>query len=133
MVGHSINYWRDKSMSWDVYLEKDGTPVDVPRHEEGGTYALGGITEAELNVTYNYGREFRHVWPEPLPDSNCLKHMLDGRTAEETIAPLAAAIEKLGTTRDDYYWAATPGNAGYALSLLLGWARANPDATWRVS
>ena len=25
---------------------------------EGGTFALGGISEAELNVTYNYGKIF---------------------------------------------------------------------------
>lgn len=120
-------------MSWDVSLEKDGEPVAVSRHSEGGTYMLGGNTGAELNVTYNYGREFRHVWPEPLPDSNCLAHMLGGRTAQETIATLTIAVEKLGTVRASDYWAATPGNAGYALSILLGWAKANPEAVWRVS
>ena len=28
------------------------------------------------------------------------------------------------------YWAPTEGNAGYALSILLGWARMHPDAVW---
>jgi hypothetical protein len=43
-------------MSYDVYLNdsKVGVPVQVERHEEGGTYALGGITEAELNMVIVY-------------------------------------------------------------------------------
>lgn len=43
-------------MSYDVtFLDADDRPCVVPDHTEGGTYALGGTTEATLNVTYNYG------------------------------------------------------------------------------
>lgn len=95
-------------------------PVKVARHEEGGTYALGGIDRAELNVTYNYWPHFRFG-------------RLDGRTAHNTIPMLAYAVRRLGTQRDQDYWAATPGNAGHAASILLGWARQHPDAVWRVT
>ena len=29
------------------------------------------------------------------------------------------------------YWAATPGNAGKALNILLKWAKQFPDATFK--
>ena len=29
------------------------------------------------------------------------------------------------------YWMSTPGNAGYALSILLSWAKQHPEATWK--
>jgi len=41
---------------------------------------------------------------------------------------LQKAISLLGTERDPDYWKATEGNAGYALSILLGWARLHPTA-----
>lgn len=113
-------------MSWDVYLEKDGKPVEVDRHEEGGTYAVGGTTVAELNLTYNYSPNFHAALGFPF-------RMLDGTLAENTIPNLEAAVQKLGTERADDYWKATDGNAGFALNILLGWAKANPNARWRIS
>jgi len=108
-------------MSFDIALCRPGTaiPVEVSLHEEGGTYAIGGTNDAELNVTYNYARYF--PWRD-----------LDGKTGAETETLLRAACAELGTTRDPDYWAATPGNAGHALSVLLGWAEAHPDGVWRV-
>ena len=117
-------------MSWDVSLERAG-PVE--RREDGGTYVLGGTTEADLNVTYNYGGEFRSAWPEKIEGSNALGKMLDGRKALDTIPLMEQAIVTLTTDRDGDYWAPTPGNAGYALSILLGWARQYPKGTWRVT
>lgn len=65
-------------MSWWVYLNgEDGEPVEVERHAEGGTYAVGGVPKAELNVTYNYGTYYRHVW-----DTDDSLRYLDGETAE---------------------------------------------------
>lgn len=119
-------------MSWWATLEKDGKPVEVDRHEEGGTFALGGTPEAELNVTYNYGGHFREAWPEEIDGSGALRRMLDGRTGEETAPLLAAAVERLGTKRHSDYWEPTPGNAGRALDTLWRWAEEHPDATWRV-
>lgn len=107
-------------MSWDVYLERDGETVEVPSHTEGGTIAIGGDDRAELNVTYNYSEHYPF-------------RSLDGATARDTIGILRDAVATLGTERDSDYWASTPGNAGHALSVLLRWAEAHPDAVWRVS
>jgi len=113
-------------MSWWVSLEENGEPVEVECHQEGGTYCLGGSTTAELNITYNYGwfyKRFLHedgLW------------WLDGKKAADCISKLEAAIQELGTQRHQDYWAPTPGNAGYALSILLKWAKQYPDAVFRV-
>lgn len=114
-------------MSYWVYLLDDsGASVDVERFTDGGTYALGGETVAELNVTYNYSTQYH-----PLGFS--LRH-LHGKTAAETEPELARMVEALGTANDSHdYWAATPGNAGKALKRLLDWARQHPHAVWRVS
>ena len=144
-------------MSWDVYLqdttakpwcsygvsEQDFEPdwegdvpcpvpcypaVAVERHAEGGTYALGGIESAELNITYNYGGLFREAW-----DGVGLKEALDGKRAEDVIEALSHAVKHLGTEQAAGYWEATAGNAGYSLGILLGWAQQYPDARFRVS
>ena len=114
-------------MSYDIDLvdKITGRPVKVDRHEEGGTYAVGGITEASLNVTYNYGKYFRRC----LDAENGIR-WLYGRKAKDCIEPLQAAVNTLGTDRDTNYWNVTPGNAGYALSILLRWARQWPDAVF---
>lgn len=127
-------------MSHWVYLEDrtriveeygDGSvsyaTVDVPVHVEGGTYRVGGTTTADLNVTYNYARQFTEAG---LADGLDTLHDM---TARDAIPLLARAVMQLGTERDPDYWQATAGNAGYALSILLSWARRHPDAVFRVS
>ncbi len=47
-------------MSYDIDLSyPESGLAQIPSHEEGGTYALGGSTNASLNVTYNYGGFYR--------------------------------------------------------------------------
>lgn len=116
-------------MSWDVSLhDRNGDLLETERHEDGGTYALGGTTDAELNVTYNYSQ---HFYAEL--DHEYGLSWLSGRRAVDTTARLAAAVQRLGTERDDDYWSATPGNAGYALSILLRWAQQHPGGLWIVT
>jgi hypothetical protein len=108
-------------MSWWIYLKDEyGKIVRVPPHKEGATYADGGTDKAELNVTYNYGKEFKF-------------RNLNGKKAWETEDELAQAVDVLGTRRYINYWTATPGNVGYTCWILLGWARRHPDARWFVS
>lgn len=107
-------------MSWWVYLERAGETVDVPPHTEGGTFAMGGIDRAELNVTYNYRDLFDF-------------DKLHGKKALDTVDVLRSAVARLGTERHTDYWKPTSGNAGYAASILLRWAEVYPDAVWRVS
>ena len=113
-------------MSWDVSLvNDDGEIVEVDRFEEGGTRCVGGSTIAELNVTYNYNEVTKLIWFH-------FKDGLDGYQARDTIRILLEAVEKLGTLIYKDYWAPTPGNAGFACFILLGWARQHPDCTWVV-
>ena len=121
-------------MSWDVELTFDGVvPVVVPWFLEGGTYPLGGSIFAEMSVTYNYGGHFRMAWPEDIVGEGALRRMLDGRTGKDTAHLLDIAFQRLGTVRDKDYWAATRGNAGYALFILHGWAKIHPNAKWEVT
>ncbi len=121
-------------MSWDVALTFDGVvPVVVPWFQEGGTYPIGGSIFAEMSVTYNYGGLFRMAWPDNLHGPSALRLMLDGRTGEDTERQLDIAFQRLGTVRDEDYWAKTRGNAGYALFILHGWAKQYLDAIWEVT
>ena len=117
-------------MSFDVELIDVNTKqaVDVENHCEGGTYAIGGTTGAELNITYNYS----HYFFEQLDKEKGLRWMHD-RTGKECIECLEKAIQILGTSQYNDYWEATPGNAGYALNILLQWAKQYPDAIFQVS
>lgn len=114
-------------MSYDVYLtDAEGKALPVARHSEGGTYALGGTTIADLNITYNYGKHIRTAMHE-----DGLK-WLHEKKASDTIELLEKAVKTLGTERDSDYWASTKGNAGYALNILLGWAKQHPEGIWEV-
>lgn len=116
-------------MSWDVYLKNtDGKVVSVEKFEEGGTYLVGGSTEANLNITYNYS----WFYYKCLDKKKGLK-WLSGKTSIGCIDRLQAAVNELGTNRWKDYWTPTPGNAGYALSILLEWAKDNPDAIFEVN
>lgn len=96
------------------------------RNTEGGTYVLGGTERAELNVTYNYTSFFHDALDKEL-GIRWLYH----RQGKECIERLEKAVNALGTERDDDYWASTPGNAGYALSILLSWTRKCPDCFFK--
>ena len=113
-------------MSFDISLEDmTSKVVQVPHFQEGGTQVMGGSTDAELNVTYNYA----------LVANLAGVHIrgLDGSTAKDTTAKLRRAVELLGTNQHDDYWADTSGNVGHALNILWGWALEHPEAKWNVS
>lgn len=115
-------------MSWDVYLKNiNGNTVSVERFEEDGTRVLGGITNACLNITYNYSW-FYHIYI----DTELGLKWLSGKTGRECVDKLESAVRKLGTDQCGNYWVPTPGNAGYALSILLKWSQDNPDAVFEV-
>ena len=107
-------------MSWDISLCDENGCVEVERFTEGGTYAIGGSTDADLNVTYNYGKHFD------------FRDELHGKKAADVIPLLEAKVAELGTERDRDYWNPTPGNVGYTLALLLRWAQQYPDAVFDV-
>ena len=115
-------------MSWWVsLLDEHGVLVYVPRFIEGGTYPVGGTEQAELNITYNYSKWYHQHF---MPRSGL--QWLHNKVAFDTIGQLERAVKELGTIQDTNYWASTPGNAGYALSLLLKWAKQHPKAIFVV-
>lgn len=116
-------------MSFDVYLEdENGHPVSVDRHSEGGTYVVGGTYEATLNITYNYSWFYFNIL-----DKEKGLRWLNEMVAKRTLRRLEAAVKILGTHKNENYWLDTPGNAGYALNILLGWAKQHPEGKWSVS
>jgi len=113
-------------MSYDIYLNEpdsgDTISFDEAHSMTGGTFALGGTTEAWLNITYNYGK----FYYEQIDSEKGIRSLY-GKTGKEAIQILEKAIKVLGTETNDDYWKATPGNAGAALKGLLGFAKTRPD------
>ena len=52
-------------MSYDITLNdpvtKEPIQLDAPHQMQGGTYAVGGTTEAWLNITWNYNDWYYHA------------------------------------------------------------------------
>jgi len=98
-------------MSYWIYLidEKGETVNTDTLREEGATYALGGIIQAELNVTYNYRAHFNF-------------RQLDNMGATEAIPILTQKINKLADDENPDYWKTTEGNVKRALKTLLEFA-----------
>ena len=117
-------------MSWWVYLVgnlETEQCVNVPHHSEGGSHVVGGCEEAELNITYNYSPHYRKHLDKDKGLQWCHK-----KVAASTIGRLEQAVGALGTQKDEDYWQPSPGNAGFALSIMLEWAKLHPEAVWLV-
>jgi hypothetical protein len=125
-------------MSYDIYIKNtDGKTVELSlaHNLQGGTYCVGGTTEATLNVTYNYSEFLREaLGPEGV-------RSIYGKTIMEGIQLLGQGIKKL---RDEYntkalvrsedYWEPTVGNTVKAMTDLIclgsiAYAEC-PDAIW---
>lgn len=110
-------------MSWDLYLvdAKSQETLQLPEkhHITGGTYAVGGIRDAWLNVTYNYGVHFNFGG-------------LDGMTGAESVPTMEPAAARLDTDVDPDYWKPTEGNVRRALENCIALATACPQGVWRV-
>lgn len=115
-------------MSYDILLLDPKTREVINLKErhylQGGTYIVGGTTEAWLNVTYNYGKHFRAV----LGTEGI--RTIYGMTGRESIPILQAAANLLSGEPDEDYWAATKGNAKKALLDLIELAKAAPSGIW---
>lgn len=136
-------------MSYDIELVDavtgDTLELDAPHQMRGGTYAVGGTTQAHLNVTYNYGAIYARVF-EPVETlrAKAPQWMRDyyktdpvfgirtiyGLTGAESLPVLDAAIAKLGNDIAPDYWKATEGNAKRALIQLRALAAMRPDGIW---
>ena len=117
-------------MSYDISLRNPENLDEVlhlnGKHTMGGgTYCLGGTTEAWINVTYNYSQHFRKV----LGDNGI--RSIYGMTGEKSIPLLEEAAAKLDTNIDPDYWTPTEGNAREVLINLVTLARLAPHGIWQ--
>lgn len=115
-------------MSYDIELvdpvTREVLQLDHAHHMRGGTYALGGSTEAHLNVTYNYGKHYYRVLGEQGIRT------IYGKTGAESIPILKEGADKLSNDVHDNYWEPTEGNAKRALMQLIALATMRPDGVW---
>ena len=115
-------------MSYDISLvdsvTKETLEVETPHLLQGGTYAVGGTTEAWLNVTYNYAKHFYRVFGEKGIRT------IYGMTGAESIPVIKNAMSQLKDDVDPDYWKSTEGNAKRALAGLLALAQLRPDGVW---
>ena len=114
-------------MSYDIELQdpitKETLELDNAHHMRGGTYAIGGTTRAELNITYNYAKHYEIFGQEGIRE-------IYGKTGAESIPILQNAIALLGDNVHSNYWEPTEGNAKRALIQLLALAQMRPDGIW---
>lgn len=115
-------------MSYDIYLNDPNTgeviKFDEIHHVAGGTYVIFGTDEAWLNITYNYGNQFRKVFgPKGI-------RTIYGMTGAESLQLLKEAINALDKKVDPDYWKSTEGNARKALCGLAAFADVRPDGIW---
>lgn len=115
-------------MSYDIRMINPNTEevleFEEPHHIKGGTYAVGGITEAWLNITWNYTPHFyRTIGEKGI-------RTLYGMTGREAVQILESAISQLGDDVDNDYWKPTEGNAKRALEGLLTFAKLLPNGVF---
>ena len=123
-------------MSWDIdIVDEDGYTMKCEKEHKmiGGTVRCDEnlkqipVTDATLNITYNYGKLYNLVWEHTID-------WFDGKDANDPIVidKLKLGIEKLGTFPHQDYWACTPGNAGKALENILFLCEQCPSGKIRV-
>ena len=89
-------------MSYDIALTDTVTgkvlELESARHMRGGTYQVGGSTEASLNVTYNYSPMFTIAFG----DGKGVRSIY-GLTGAASLPVLKSAISNLGSDVDPDY------------------------------
>lgn len=115
-------------MSYDISLCDPVTgetiELEKPHHMRGGTFAVGGTTEARLNVTYNYSQHYVRTIGERGIQS------IYGMTGAQSIPILRDAAALLTNDVTKNYWTPTEGNAQRALLQLVALAEMRPDGVW---
>lgn len=116
-------------MSYDIKLcdpiSGDTIEFSRPHFLTGGTYAIGGTTEAWLNITYNYSPHFYRL----IDKENGIRAIY-GMTGAESIPLLQKAASELADDVCSNYWEPTEGNAKSALLKLIALAEMRPDGVW---
>ena len=137
-------------MSYDITLNDPVTHETIKFNSghdmRGGTYALGGTTEAWLNITYNYADWYYKpgVFGQTEEKSKGIRAIY-GLSGAESIPVLQKAIAALQAMTEDVsdeernqceeqgatgYWMPTRENAIKPLYQLLAMAKMRPDGVW---
>ena len=125
-------------MSWDISIVNENNEImecDASHLLRGGTVRANSdleqisITEAELNITYNYSNHYATVWE----DYEGLYEMFNDKKASDCIEDLEKAVSMLGIETDDNYWSSTRGNAGKAISDFLWLCKQCSEGKVKVS
>lgn len=103
-------------MSYWIYAnDENGETIEIERHNiKGGTYADGGTSEAELNLTYNYCKFYYD-----LIDKDKGIKWINDKLIKDTLDKLREAANKLKDNETNDYWESTEGNAKRALLNLI--------------
>ena len=121
-------------MSYDLGLKDPVTgetlELDAPLQMEGGTYAIGVCSTAEIDITYNYSGHYKRVFGSMGNGRYCGIRCIYGMTGAESIPILEQAISMLGDDVNEDYWEPTEGNAKHALYQCLALAQLRPDGVW---
>lgn len=137
-------------MSYDITLTdpvtKETIQFDSVHDMRGGTYALGGTTEAWLNITYNYADWYYKPGVfGPTEEKSKGIRAIYGLSGAESIPVLQKAIAALQAMTEDIsdenrhqcekhgatgYWMPTRENAIKPLYQLLAMAKLRPDGAW---
>lgn len=144
-------------MSYDISLRdpvtKETVHFDSSHQMAGGTFAVGGTTEAWLNITYNYSHWYYKdgVFPDrgekgkDFHDGLTGIRSIYGLSGADSIPILKHAIQALESmdkniTEEEIkdfevrgvtgYWVPTRENAIKPLYQLLEMAKMRPDAVW---
>lgn len=137
-------------MSYDITLNdpvtKETIQFDTPHQMAGGTFCVGGSTEAWLNITYNYSRWYYKdgVFPVKNEEKEGIRTIY-GMSGAESIPVLENAIKMLENMAEDLteeeikeyanggaggYWTPARTNAIKPLYQVLAMAKMRPDGVW---
>lgn len=115
-------------MSYDIWLENDLGEIETlykPIKMIMGTIRVGGETEANANITYNYAPIFYKY----IDEEEGIR-WLYGKKAKNTVDKLESTISKLKDDISEDYWECTEGNAKRSLENLLNLAKMFPESRW---
>ncbi len=137
-------------MSYDIELMNPVTHetimIDKPHIMSGGTYVVGGTTEAWLNITCNYAYWYYKSGVFNRGDKSEGIRTIYGMSGAESIPVLKQAIRVLENMDEDIapekrkqceeqgatgYWLPTRENAIKPLYQLLAFAQMRPDGIWK--
>lgn len=135
-------------MSYDIRLvdpvKRETLLCEIPHQMKGGTFAIGGTQEMDLNITYNYADWYYRPGVFSIEGRGGIRHIY-GLTGAESIPVLKGAIKALEECKEDIsdeereeceeqgatgYWMPTRENAIKRICQLLAFAQMRPDGIW---